>query len=101
MGGHDVHMLSQSSLVSTNYLVHYGDIASVGVHEAKTNLSMLLRRVAAGEEIVITRSGEPVAKLVPVRLIAKRRFGTDAGRFEVPEDFNEPLPDDVLKAFES
>ncbi|MEA2010186.1 MAG: type II toxin-antitoxin system Phd/YefM family antitoxin [Actinomycetota bacterium] len=76
-------------------------MTNVGVHEAKTNLSMLLRRVAAGEEIVITRSGEPVAKLVPVRLPVKRRFGTDAGRFEVPEDFNEPLPDELLEAFES
>ena len=94
-------MLSQSRLDSTNYLVHLGDMASVGVHEAKTNLSMLLRRVAAGEEIVITRSGEPIAKIVPVRLPAKRRFGTDAGRFEVPEDFNDPLPEDLLEAFES
>lgn len=94
-------MLSRSSLDLTNCLVHHVGMTNVGVHEAKTNLSMLLRRVAAGEEIVITRSGEPVAKLVPVRLPVKGRFGTDAGRFEVPEDFNEPLPDELLEAFES
>lgn len=74
---------------------------SVGVHEAKTQLSRLLERVSAGEEITITRRGEEVARLVPVPNRYPRRVGTDAGRFEVPDDFDAPLPADVLGAFEA
>jgi prevent-host-death family protein len=72
---------------------------SVGVHEAKTHLSRLLDDVVAGEEVVITRRGEEVASLVPVRA-SKRRFGMDRGRLVVPDDFDDPLPDDLLDAFE-
>ena len=74
---------------------------SVGIHEAKTHLSRLLEDVAAGEEIVITRRGEAVATLVAVQPVAARRFGIDEGRFTVPDDFDAPLPDEVLDAFES
>lgn len=73
---------------------------SVGVHEAKTHLSRLLERVSAGEEIVITRRGEEVARLVPARRAGVRRLGIDRGRYTVPDDFDAPLPDDVLAAFE-
>jgi prevent-host-death family protein len=73
----------------------------VGVHEAKTTLSALLRRVATGEEITITRGGRPVARLVPIRHGTKRVFGRDRGVFEVPEDFDAPLSDDMLGEFES
>jgi prevent-host-death family protein len=73
---------------------------SVGVHEAKTNLSKLLERVAAGEEIVITRRGEEVARLVPSGRTRARRFGVDRGRWVVPADFDAPLEDDVLTTFE-
>ena len=72
----------------------------VGVHEAKTTLSELLRRVAAGEEVLITRGGVPVAKLVPARRSVVRRLGEDRGAYVVPEDFDAPLPDDVLRTFE-
>ena len=71
----------------------------VGVHEAKTQLSQLLRLVDAGQEVEILRNGEPVARLVPAQAGAVRRFGTDRGRFVVPEDFDAPLPPDVLEAF--
>lgn len=74
--------------------------AEVNVHEAKTHLSRLLRRVAGGEEIVIARAGVPVARLVPVEPRGRRVFGIDRGRFEVPDDFNAPLPDEVLRDFE-
>lgn len=70
------------------------------MHEAKTNLSKLLRRVAAGEEIIIHRSGEPVAKLVPVHPPTRRPLGQDAGVFVVPDDFHAPLPEEVLEDFE-
>lgn len=73
---------------------------SVGVHEAKTHLSRLLDDVAAGEEVVITRRGEEVASLVPVRGSCARRLGIDRGRFVVPDDFDAPLPEEVLGSFE-
>jgi prevent-host-death family protein len=73
---------------------------SVGVHEAKTTLSKLLARVSNGEEIVITRRGEEVARLVPIRRPAGRHFGIDRGRYVVPDDFDAPLPEDLLTAFE-
>ncbi len=71
---------------------------TVGVHEAKTHLSRLLARVAEGEEIEITNRGEIVARLVAGRRAPE--IGWDAGRFAVPDDFDAPLPDDVLDSFE-
>ena len=76
-------------------------MVEVGVHEAKTHLSRLLMRVAAGEDIVITRSGRPVARLVPVARTGKRRLGLDRGQVFIADDFDAPLPDDLLDAFES
>ena len=71
----------------------------VGVHEAKTHLSKLLQRVEDGEEVVITRSGKPVARLVSAQPKRRRVLGLDEGLFTVPDDFNDPLPDEVLDAF--
>jgi prevent-host-death family protein len=73
---------------------------SVGVHEAKTHLSRLLQDVAAGEQVIITRRGEPVAALVPRGRGPVRRLGVDRGRYRVPDDFDAPLPDELLEAFE-
>ena len=74
----------------------------VNIHEAKTHLSRLLARVVAGEEVVIAKSGKPLARLPPIRDAKTRRvLGRDSGLFEVPEDFNTSLPEDVLKSFES
>jgi prevent-host-death family protein len=75
-------------------------VTSVGVHEAKTTLSDLLRKAEAGEDVVICRGSEPVARLVAIRPPAGRRLGHDEGRFVVPDDFDAPLPDDVLDSFE-
>ena len=75
-------------------------MTTVGVHEAKTHLSRLLRRVAAGEEILITSGGRPAARLVPVEQPKEREFGIDEGLFTVPDDFDEPLPDEMLSLFE-
>lgn len=80
-------------------LVHTSSMVTVGVHEAKTTLSELLRRVAAGEEITITRGGDPVARLVPIPRQPPRVLGQDRGLFEVPDDFNDPLPEDLLAGF--
>ena len=71
----------------------------MGVHEAKTTLSELLRRVAAGEEVIISRNGEPVAKIVRLAAAKPRVLGQDAGLFRVPDDFDDPLPDEVISAF--
>jgi prevent-host-death family protein len=76
-------------------------MAEVNVHEAKTHLSRLLQRVAGGEEIVIARAGKPIARLVPVEPRPQRVIGQDEGLFEIPEDFDAPLPDEVLALFES
>ena len=70
------------------------------MHEAKTHLSRLLRRVALGEEITIRNGERVVAMLVPVPPASQRDFGRDRGRFEVPEDFDEPLPEVLLRSFQ-
>ena len=66
---------------------------TVNVHEAKTQLSRLLDRAHAGEEIVIAKSGEPYARLVPLDIRKpKRQAGTLKGSVEISADFFEPLP---------
>ena len=73
----------------------------VNIHEAKTTLSELIARVEAGEEVVLARRNVPVARLVPVAPPARKRvFGDLRDRFEVPDTFLEPLPEDELKAWE-
>ncbi len=76
-------------------------IMQVNIHEAKTNLSRLLSLVSQGEEIIIAKSGTPIARLskydVPTQ---KRRLGRDKALFEVPDNFDDPLPEDVLRGFE-
>lgn len=66
---------------------------SVNVHEAKTHLSRLLDRAHAGEEIIIAKSGEPYARLVPLEgQQARRQSGTLKGQVEIGDGFFEPLP---------
>jgi len=72
----------------------------VNVHEAKTRLSRLLARAEAGEEIVIARSGTPVARLAPLRKPVKRRFGSMAGQIQIGDAFLEPLPEEELARWE-
>ena len=73
----------------------------VTVHEAKTQLSRLLARVEAGEDIIIGRAGKPVARLVAVEAAGSqpRILGSWQGRVEIGPDFDAPLPDDLLAAF--
>jgi prevent-host-death family protein len=76
-------------------------MTQVNTHEAKTRLSRLLRRVAAGEEITIANRGVPVARLVPVPAAGTtRKLGFFRGQVTIPDDFDAPLPEDVLDAFE-
>ncbi len=73
----------------------------VTIHAAKTQLSKLIRRAQAGEEIVIVRGKEPVARLVPVAGTDRRRvFGAMRGRARVGDAFSEPLPPDELAGWE-
>ncbi|MGH9741319.1 MAG: type II toxin-antitoxin system Phd/YefM family antitoxin [Candidatus Acidiferrum sp.] len=74
---------------------------AVNTHEAKTQFSRLLRRVAAGEEITIANRGVPVARLVPINgELSERKLGMFRGKFVVPDDFDAPLPEEILDAFE-
>jgi prevent-host-death family protein len=73
----------------------------VKIYEAETRLSQLVEEAASGRDVVIARAGRPVARLT--RLAGpggKRRLGLLDGRFRIPQDFNRPLPDDVLRRFE-
>jgi prevent-host-death family protein len=73
----------------------------VNIHEAKTSLSKLVERVEAGEEIVIARAGRPAVKLVPLtKARARRRLGLLDGKFKIPDDFNAPLPESLIRLFE-
>jgi len=74
---------------------------TVNIHQAKTQLSRLIERVCAGEEIIIARGGKPVARLAPLVRSAKPRTpGLLKGKIWVAKDFNAPLPDDLLDLFE-
>ncbi len=74
------------------------EVAIVNVQEAKTNLSALIARAEAGEDVVIARAGKPVLRLVPLEGPPPRRFG--GMQFAVPEDFDAPLNDDELALWE-
>lgn len=72
------------------------------IHAAKTNLSKLIARAEAGEEIVLARGNEPVAKIVAVSQKAKpnRKFGALKGKIKIGPEFFDPLPEDELKRWE-
>ncbi len=75
-------------------------VTQVNLYDAKTQLSRLVERAAAGEEIVIAKGGRPLARLVPLaRRTAPRELGFLAGRVHVGADFDAPLPDDLAAAF--
>ena len=72
----------------------------VNVHRAKTELSRLLARVEAGEDVVIARRGEPVARLVACQARSRRRPDVLKGKVSVPDAFFDPLPEEELAAWE-
>lgn len=84
-----------------NFTVLENTMDTVTIHAAKTKLSQLLKRVEAGEEIVVARGEHPVARLVPVqRPLAKPKFGEFKGLIEVGPEFFEPLPEEELEVWE-
>jgi prevent-host-death family protein len=73
---------------------------TVNIHAAKTHLSRLVDDVAAGGEVIIAKHGKPMARLVPLEAKPQKRvLGRLAGQGRIPDDFDAPLPDDVLKEF--
>lgn len=70
------------------------------MHEAKTELSRLVERALAGEEVIIARAGVPVVRLVPVVRKGRRVLGQWKGMVRMSADFDAPLPDDVLESWE-
>ena len=71
----------------------------INIYEAKTRLSELIDRAAAGEEVVIAKAGKPVARLVPLR-VRERVPGGWKGKIWIAPDFDAPLPDDVMGDFD-
>lgn len=73
----------------------------VNIHEAKTQFSKLVESAINGEETVIAKAGKPVAKLIPISLAKpKRRLGVLKGKIKIADDFDAPLPEDILNSFE-
>ena len=74
---------------------------TVNLYEAKTKLSQLVERAAAGEEIIIAKAGRPLARLVPLaKRTTPRPLGLLAGQVTIGDDFDDPLPDDIMRHFE-
>ena len=82
-------------------LVHYMTMIRLNVHEAKTHLSRYLAMVEEGEVILLCRRNVPIAEIRGIARRSKPRpFGVARGEFEVPDEFFDPLPDELLDAFE-
>ena len=72
----------------------------VGIHEAKTNLSKLIPAVLAGEEVIITKAGHPLVKMVPVAEQGmERQLGIYADKVRIKGDILEPLPKEIVNGF--
>lgn len=76
-------------------------ITTLNIHEAKTNLSKLLLKVMQGEEVIISKSGKPIAKLIAYSSPKpkKRKLGNAKGLIQVGKSFFEPLPKDILDSY--
>jgi prevent-host-death family protein len=73
----------------------------INIHEAKTHLSRIIDEVAAGSEVIIAKAGKPMARLTPLSGEPRpKKLGLLKGRLKVPDDFNEPLDDATIAAFE-
>ncbi|MBF0328371.1 MAG: type II toxin-antitoxin system Phd/YefM family antitoxin [Nitrospirae bacterium] len=73
---------------------------TVNIHEAKTHLSSILKRVESGEDILIAKAGHPIACISPLpQASAKRKPGSAKGKITISKSFMEPLPSGILKGF--
>lgn len=74
---------------------------TVNIYEAKTKLSQLVDKAAAGEDVVVSRNGKPLVRITRLDAGKRRiRFGVLKGRIRIPKNFDEPLPDAVLADFQ-
>ena len=71
----------------------------VNMHQAKTHLSRLVHLVEEGGEVVISRAGRPVARLVPLEAAPQRRLGLHKGEITIHDDFDDPMPEEFLDHF--
>ncbi|MCK5571090.1 MAG: type II toxin-antitoxin system Phd/YefM family antitoxin [Spirochaetes bacterium] len=75
---------------------------TVNIHEAKTHFSKLIKRACQGEDIIISKAGVPVVRLVPViEKSSERVSGTAKGKIFISKNFDEPLPESIIKEFEN
>jgi prevent-host-death family protein len=95
-----LELVNLTNLVLGAMLKHRAMAKTVNLYEAKTHLSALVDRAADGEEIVIAKAGKPRARLVPIPSARKlRQPGGGKGKVWIAEDFDAPLPPDLLAAF--
>lgn len=89
-----------TKLIQRRCLAFKGEKMKIGIHEAKTNLSKLIPAVLSGEEVIITKSGQPMVKIVPIEENgSKRQVGIYAGKIKYNYNFEDPLPVDVIEDF--
>ncbi|MFQ5760378.1 MAG: type II toxin-antitoxin system Phd/YefM family antitoxin [Acidiferrobacterales bacterium] len=75
-------------------------MVKINIHEAKTHLSRYVEEAAQGKEIIIAKAGKPIARIAPlVPAKTRRKLGLLNGKARIPDDFNAPLPDEVLAEF--
>ncbi len=72
---------------------------TINIHEAKTHLSRLVARVERGEELVLARAGQPVARLVPIAPARARKPGAWKGKVRYGDDLSDPLPAEISELF--
>lgn len=73
----------------------------INIHEAKTHLSKIVDEVAAGAEVIIAKSGKPMARLSPIGALTRpKKLGLLKGKVKVPDDFNAPLDEEAIADFE-
>jgi prevent-host-death family protein len=74
---------------------------TVNIYDAKTHLSHLVDKAASGEDVVVSRNGKPLVRITRLEPRKRRiKFGLLKGKLTVPDDFDAPLPDEVLAGFE-
>jgi prevent-host-death family protein len=78
-------------------------MTQISIEEVKRDLSTILQRVEAGETIIITQAGKPLAEIKPIVHASEklRPFGLCSGDFVVPDDFDDPLPESILQEFDN
>jgi prevent-host-death family protein len=74
---------------------------SVNIYDAKTRLSQLVDKAAAGEDVILSRNGKPLVRITALTPPKRRvKYGVLKGKFKIPADFDDPLPANVLAEFE-